>query len=151
MNPARESFLHNLPVMVGLDDAAIRYLANLAREERFPAGALIVGEGEPGNRMFFLADGHVAVVKDYGTPQPVTLARLGPGEYFGEMSLVECVARSASVVADDAVFACTLKGTDLHRLYRERPDQYGIVMLNLARDLSRRLRAIDERFVHLSH
>jgi len=151
VNVSRETFLQTLPVMVGLDDAAIRYLSGLAREEHFPAGTLIVGEGEPGNRMFFLSEGHVAVVKDYGSAQPVTLARLGPGEYFGEMSLVECVARSASVVADDAVFACTLKGTDFHRLYQHRPEQYGIVMLNLARDLSRRLRRIDERFAHLSH
>ena len=101
--------------------------------------------------MYFLSEGRVVVVKDHGKAQPVVLARLGPGEFFGEMSLVECVVRSASVVADDAVTACTLKGTDFHRLYRHRPDQYGIVILNLARDLARRLRALDERFTHLSH
>jgi CRP-like cAMP-binding protein len=137
--------------MAGLDDEAIRFLSGLAREERYPAGAVIVGEGEPGNRMYFLSAGHVAVVKDHGTAQPVVLARLGPGEFFGEMSLVECVVRSASVVADEAVTACTLKGTDFHRLYQYRPEQYGIVMLNLARDLSRRLRALDDRFAHISH
>lgn len=151
MNLSRETFLHNLPVMAGLDDEAIRYLSELAREEHYPAGAVIIGEGEPGNRMFFIAGGQVAVIKGHGTAQPVTLARLGPGEYFGEMSLVECVARSASVVTDAAVTACTLKGTDFHRLYLHQPSQYGIVMLNLARDLSRRLRRIDERFSHLSH
>lgn len=151
MNFAHENFLQNLSVMAGLDDEAIRFLSTLAREEHYPAGAVIIGEGELGNRMFFISGGHVAVIKSHGTAQPVTLARLGPGEYFGEMSLVECVARSASVMADDAVTACTLRGTDLHRLYERRPDQYGIVMLNLARDLSRRLRRIDERFAHLSH
>jgi len=151
MNPSRENFLHHVPVMAGLDDEAIRYLSDMAREEHYVAGAVIIGESEPGNRMFFLAGGHVAVVKGHGSAQPVTLARLGLGEFFGEMSLVESVSRSASVVADDAVTACTLKGTDFHRLYRHRPEQYGIVMLNLARDLSRRLRALDERFSHISH
>lgn len=135
-----------MPVMAGLDDEAIGFLSGLAREERFPAGAVIIGEGEPGNRMFFLTSGHVAVVKGHGTMQAVTLARLGPDQFFGEMSLVESVVRSASVVADDAVTACTLRGTDFHRLYLHRPEQYGIVMLNVARDLSRRLRALDERF-----
>jgi len=151
VNVSRENFLHRVSVMAGLDDEAIRFLSDLAREEQYPAGAVIVGEGEPGNRMYFLSAGHVAVVKDHGTAQPVVLARLGPGEFFGEMSLVECVVRSASVVADDAVTVCTLKGTDFHRLYQYRPEQYGIVILNLARDLSRRLRALDERFAHISH
>lgn len=137
--------------MAGLDDEAIRYLSALAREEHFPAGAVIIGEGEPGNRMFFLTSGRVSVIKGHGSAQPVTLAQFGPGQFFGEMSLVECVTRSASVVAEDAVTACTLKGTDFFRLYKHRPEQYGIVMLNLARDLSRRLRALDERFTHLSH
>ena len=137
--------------MAGLDAEAIRYLSDLAREEHFPAGAVIIGEGEPGNRMFFLSSGHVSVIKGHGAAQPVTLAQFGPGQFFGEMSLVECVVRSASVVADDEVTACTLKGTDFFRLYKHRADQYGIVMLNLARDLSRRLRALDERFTHESH
>ena len=151
VNASLENFLHRVSVMAGLDDEAIHFLSDLAREEQYPAGAVIVGEGEPGNRMYFISLGHVAVVKDNGTAQPVVLARFGPGEFFGEMSLVESVVRSASVVADDAVTVCTLKGTDFHRLYQHRPEQYGIVMLNLARDLSRRLRALDERFTHISH
>lgn len=138
-------------MLAGLDDEAIRYLSDLAREEQFPAGAVIIGEGEPGNRMFFLTSGRVSVIKGHGSAQPVTLAQFGPGQFFGEMSLVESVARSASVVADDAVTACTLKGTDFHRLYQHRPEQYGIVILNLARDLSRRLRALDQRFADGLH
>jgi tRNA(Arg) A34 adenosine deaminase TadA len=125
------------------------YCSGLVRQ--FNIGTVIIGEGESGTRMFFLSAGHVVVVKAHGSAQPVTLARLSPGEFFGEMSLVESVTRSASVVATDAVTACTLKGADFHRLYQHRPEQYGIVMLNLARDLARRLRALDERFSHISH
>jgi CRP-like cAMP-binding protein len=150
VNPSPENFLHHVPVMAGLDDEAIGFLSGMAKEEKYRDGAVIIGEGETGNRMFFLASGQVMVVKGHGSPQAVTLARLGPGNFFGEMSLVESVARSASVVAVGVVTACTLKGTDFFRLYRHRPEQYGIVMLNLARDLARRLRALDERFCHLS-
>ncbi len=137
--------------MAGLDAEAVRYISDLAKEEHYSAGAVIVGEGEPGNRMFFLAKGSVEVIKGLHSRVPVSLAKLGQGQFFGEMSLVESVVRSASVVAVDEVTAYTLKGTDFHRLYRHRPDQYGIVMLNLARDLARRLRALDEKFSHLAH
>lgn len=137
--------------MTGVDEETIHYLSGMAKEEHHAAGSLIVGEGEEGNRMFFLLAGSVQVVKGYGTAHAVRLADLGPGEFFGEMSLVESVLRSASVLAVNEVTACTLKGTDFHRLYRYRPDQYGVVMLNLARDLARRLRALDERFAHVSH
>jgi len=137
--------------MAGLDDEAIRFLCAMAKEERHPAGAVIIGEGEAGNRMFFIAEGAVAVVKGSVTADPVTLANLGPGQFFGEMSLVESVTRSASVIAKGDVKGFSLKGTDFHWLYRHRPDQYGIVMLNLARDLARRLRALDEKFANVSH
>ena len=92
MNASRENFLQQVPVMAGLDDEAIRYLSDLACEEHFPAGAVIIGEGEPGTRMFFIAAGHVVVIKAHGTAQAVALVQLGPGEFFGEMSLVESVA-----------------------------------------------------------
>ena len=151
MVETQKNFLQSASVMAGLDHDALQFLYSLAREEKYAPQERIVGEGEPGNRMFFLIAGSVVVVKGHGTRQAVTLARLGAGEFFGEMSLVESVTRSASVIAEDVVTVCTLKGTDFHRLYRHRPDQYGIVMLNLARDLSRRLRALDEKFSHLSH
>ncbi len=137
--------------MAGLDSEALRYLSGMAQEERHAAGAVIVGEGESGNRMFFISQGQVAVIKGLGSAAPVTLAQFGSGQFFGEMSLVESVVRSASVVAVEEVVVCSLKGTDFHRLYRHRPDQYGIVMLNIARDLARRLRALDEKFTHESH
>ncbi|HYC72332.1 MAG TPA: cyclic nucleotide-binding domain-containing protein [Opitutaceae bacterium] len=146
-----DNFLHRLPVMVGLEESALQFLGNLAGEERFAAGAVIVREGDPGDRVFFVCEGKVRVVKGHGTPHPVPLAEMGPGDYFGEMSLVESVARSASVVAVEPVRAFTLKGINFYKLYREQPDQYGIVVLNIARDLARRLRRLDERFVAVSH
>lgn len=145
MNATLEDFLHRVPVMTGLDDEAIRFLSDLAREEHFAPRSLIISEGEPGNRMFFIAHGSATVVKGNESAHPLLLANYGPGDCFGEMSLIECVARSATVIAIDDVTAYTLRGVDFHRLYRHRPEQYGIVTLNLARELARRLRALDQR------
>jgi len=61
------------------------------------------------------------------------------------------VARAASLRTIEDSFLFALKSTDLHHLFRHQPAQYAILILNIARDLSRRLRAIDEMFTAVSH
>ena len=151
VNATLDTFLHRLPVMAGLDEAALQYLGALAAEEHSAAGDTILREGDPGDRVFFICSGRVRIVKDHGAAEPVVLAEMGPGDYFGEMSLVESVARSASVVAVESTCVFTLKSVNFYKLYRQHPDQYGIVVLNIARDLARRLRRLDEKFVAISH
>jgi CRP-like cAMP-binding protein len=101
--------------------------------------------------MFIVYSGRVEFVKHLAQPHETVLAVFGPKNFVGEMSMIECVARSASVRAVDDTFLFALKGTDLYHLFKRHPDQYAIVILNIARDLSRRLRAIDEMFAAVSH
>ncbi len=151
MEDSLDNFLHRLPVMAGLSEEALQFLGALAHEENHAAGAVIVREGEPGDRVYFVCTGKVRIVKDHVAAQPVQLAEMGPGDYFGEMSLVESFVRSASVVALEPTRVFTLKGANFYKLYRAQPEQYGIVILNIARDLARRLRRLDERFVAGCH
>jgi CRP/FNR family cyclic AMP-dependent transcriptional regulator len=147
MAAPNDTFLSRLPVFAGVDAAALALLAQLTHERDYAAGEVIVREGEPGDRMYFVRRGRVRVVK----APAVTLAEFGPGDFFGEMSLVESVVRSADVMALEPTQVCTLRGRDFYELYRKRPDQYGVVILNIARDLARRLRRLDENFCNLSH
>jgi CRP/FNR family transcriptional regulator, cyclic AMP receptor protein len=146
----RQDFLGSIPIFAGLNAAALSEIASAVEEAAFRTGDIIVREGEAGNRMFIIFSGGVEVVKHLGQTHETILAVLRPKDFLGEMSIIECVARSASVraVEDTSLFA--LKGTDLYRLFKRYPDQYAIVILNIARDLSRRLRAIDERFSAVS-
>jgi CRP/FNR family cyclic AMP-dependent transcriptional regulator len=146
----RQDFLGSIPIFAGLNAAALSEIASAVEEAAFRAGDIIVREGEAGNRMFIIFSGGVEVVKHLGQTHETILAVLRPKDFLGEMSIIECVARSASVraVEDTSLFA--LKGTDLYRLFKRYPDQYAIVILNIARDLSRRLRAIDEKFSAVS-
>ncbi len=151
MDAAPDNFLRRLPVMAGLDDAALGFLRGLAGEEHYAAGGAIVREGERGDRVYFVCTGRVRVVKAAAGEPAVRLAEFGPGDFFGEMSLVESVVRSASVIALEPTRVFTLKGMDFYKLYRQRPEQYGIVVLNIARDLARRLRQLDEHFCNVTH
>ena len=69
-------------------------IASGARSRRFSEGDAICHQGDPGRTMFVVASGEVAVLAD-----EVEIARLGPGSYFGEMSLLTGEARTATVQA----------------------------------------------------
>ena len=65
----------------------------------FPAGAVIFEEGDPGSRMYVIQSGEVRILKRVGARE-ITLARLGAGEAFGEMALLEGQPRSATAIVE---------------------------------------------------
>jgi CRP-like cAMP-binding protein len=101
----------------------------------FPAGAVIFEEGDPGSRLFVIQSGAVRIVKRLGT-RSVSLARLGPGEFFGEMALLDHRPRSAAAVVDEAARILELDEASFDRLVSERGD----VALRILKRLSTRLR-----------
>jgi CRP/FNR family cyclic AMP-dependent transcriptional regulator len=101
----------------------------------FPAGAVIFEEGDPGSRLYVIQAGRVRIVKRNG-PRQVTLAQLGPGEFFGEMALLDRQPRSAAAVVDEPARVLELDEAAFERLVTER----GEVALGVLRRLSRRLR-----------
>jgi CRP/FNR family cyclic AMP-dependent transcriptional regulator len=138
--------LQNVPIFAGLDQAALELLWERTVEDRIPSGTIIVREGEPGNRFYIVGLGKVRVCKKLGQLAEVELATFGPTDFFGEMCILETLPRCASVqaVVDTVVYSLTPL-TFLH-LYEVMPRQYSILILNIARDLSRRLRHVDEAF-----
>jgi CRP-like cAMP-binding protein len=117
-----------------------------ALEERdYPAGSTIFNVGELGRTMYVLADGEVEVICSTGAGREVSLVKLGPGECFGEMALVELQPRSATVRVRKRATAYSLNNMDLYNLYREDNYAFVIVLQNICRILSRRLRKADSR------
>ena len=112
----------------------------------FAPGAWIVREGAEGHAFFILVEGDVEVVKYADTPRAVTLATLHSGCMFGEMCILGPMPRAASIRALTQVKAIEIKAATLHHLYQSLPDQYAIVLLNLARDMARQLCRLDEAY-----
>src|SRR5262249_43123762 len=147
----RHHFLGGIPIFAGLDESALLGVAEVVQETVAEAGTVIVREGDPGNPMFFVPPGRGGGVKHLPNPNPTFSQAFGPKDFMGEMSIIECVTRSASLRALEKTSLFGLRGIDLYRLFQRRPDQYAIVILNIARDLSRRLRALDEKYSIISH
>jgi len=145
--PALFNALASIPVLAGTNLAAQTLLAQEGLVQDFPPAAWIVREGDEGHSFFILVEGDVDIVKHADSPHAVTLlATLHRGTFFGEMCVVEPMPRAASIRTLTPVRVIEIKAATLHHLFQKMPDQYAIVLLNLARDLVRRLRQLDEAF-----
>jgi CRP/FNR family transcriptional regulator, cyclic AMP receptor protein len=148
-SPELKAFLLATPFFGGLSDASIDLLSSMLVECRFDAGATVVAEGEPGRSMFVVHSGKLVVSKRADTGRVIPMSTLEPGDFFGEMTLIEMQNRSATVIAESPTVLYELTAQKLYRYYKSDVYGYVIVMQNINRELCRRLRRADNRFTEL--
>ncbi len=146
---APADFLQSVALFGGLETDALRRIQGMLTEERFPLGAVICNEGERGRAMYVLQSGEVEVRRANSTGEQVPIVRLGAGEFFGEMTLIEIQPRSATVIVTEPAVLYSMTNLHLYQLYREDLSAYILVLQNIARQLSRRLRKADSRLSEL--
>ncbi|MFB9262789.1 Crp/Fnr family transcriptional regulator [Bradyrhizobium erythrophlei] len=150
-SPDLKAFLLATPFFGGLSDTSLDLLIPMLVERRFDAGATIVAEGEPGRSMFVVHSGELVVSRRGDTAGVIRMADLAPGDFFGEMTLIEMQNRSATVVAQSAVVLYELTAKSLYAYYKTDIHAYVLVMQNINRELCRRLRRADGRIAELLH
>ena len=146
MEAARIALLQQMPLFGGIREDALRFLLGVSRDVHMRRDAFFFREGEPGESMFVLDSGTVEVRKK-AKHGALLLSRLGAGDCFGEMALIDLAPRSASVQALEACSAFEIFAASLHQLYERDLEQFALIQMNMARELSRRLRAADERLL----
>lgn len=144
--PELKAFLLATPFFGGLTDASLDLLISMLVECRCDAGATIVAEGAPGRSMFIVKSGRLAVSKRANSGSVIPISVLKPGDFFGEMTLIEMQNRSATVVADSPTVLYELTAQKLYACYKVDIHAYVIVLQNINRELCRRLRRSDDRF-----
>ena len=108
--------LRRIPVFAELDDPALELVARLFSEVEAPAGQVLVEHGHVGSGMFLLEEGTVSV------ELPGHPVELGPGEFFGELSiLADDVPRTARVRSATPIRALVIGRPDFRRLLEEQP------------------------------
>lgn len=144
--PDLKAFLLATPFFGGLPDLSLDLLISMLVERNFEAGSTVVSEGEPGRSMFIVRSGRLAVSKRTNSGRVIPISALQPGDFFGEMTLIEMQNRSATVVADVPTVLYELTAQNLYACYKADIHAYVIVLQNINRELCRRLRRADERF-----
>src|SRR5258705_144182 len=89
-----KAFLVTTPFFGGLSDASLDFLISMLVERRFDLGASIVAEGEPGRSMYIVHSGELVVSRIAESGRVIRMTRLGPGDFFGEMTLISPPKRS---------------------------------------------------------
>ena len=131
----RVLLLREVPIFADLSPEDLQKLAGIAHEQWYPNSTTIFNQGDEGNEMFIIVDGQVKVIRS-ADGKDQTLAQRGPGEFVGEMAIIESAPRSATLVTQGEVRALAIEGETFKQILRERPE----VSLAVLRSVSRRLR-----------
>lgn len=135
----KRAWLEKVPLLAGCPGEVIDTLAASTAEFAFTDGQAIVRQGQIGNGLYVIVSGSAQIVQ--GTAE---LARLGPGDFFGELSVIDQRPRAASAIAVGATICLALASWDLMAVLEREPS----VALNLLKELAGRLRATDEQLRH---
>src|SRR6202171_1097489 len=126
-SPDLKAFLISTPFFGGLPDASLDLLVAMLVERRFDAGAIVVAEGEPGRSMFIVHSGRLVVSRLGDSGHVIRMAGLGPGDFFGEMTLIEMQNRSATVAAESPTVLYELTARNLYTCYKAAHQADGLV------------------------
>src|SRR5262245_18692682 len=149
-SPDLKAFLLATPFFGGLPDASLELLISMLVEHHFDIGATVVTEGEQGRSMYVVHFGELVVCKRGEAGRMIRVDRLGPGDFFGEMTLIEMQNRSATVVAESPTGLYELTTGNLYTYYKADIYAYAMVLQNINRELCRRLRRAGKRIAELS-
>ena len=140
--PHDELPLARLALLDGIDDAQREKLRPLLARVELAAHEVLFRRGEPGDRLYVIAQGSISILADVdeGVATAHRLASFGPGVVFGETAMLDRGKRSAGAAADEPSVLYVLTRADFDALREREPALASVVLLNIARELSARLR-----------
>ena len=132
-----------------LDDPQRAEIAKVSRVQTYQGGEFIFKEGEPGNRLFLIAEGEVRISRNIPAAGEEALAILKRPACFGEMSVFDRSERSTDAIANGRCTLVTIARPDLELMLEFNPEIGYAVLKALVRQLSRRLRSANDQMKSL--
>ncbi|MCL2472817.1 MAG: cyclic nucleotide-binding domain-containing protein [Treponema sp.] len=136
------SLLQKYSLFDGLEQDQIDNLLSRMAEETYDAGTDIIAEGSQNCKIYFILEGRVAA-----TSSGIILQELGEGSFFGEMEVLDVLPSAATIKALEPTRVIILSIDTLGEIYDADLKVYSFIIMNLARDLSRKLRRLDVMYI----
>ncbi len=146
------AFLCKHSMFGGLTEDQLKIIHDYLDEQSYAKGTRILKQGEPNNTVYFIAEGEVSIQKHPlgKEDQQRVITTLHVGDSFGEMELIDIQSCAASAVCLTDVTVISLSNQSLYKLSTTHLKTYTMLILNLARDISRRLRSTDNLLALIS-
>lgn len=141
-----KAFLRRMPILAGIAEPQLDLLAAGSVRRSFPKGRTIVAEGETSQSFYLLLSGRAKVQRSDSEGKEVILAILGPGEFFGEMSLIDDAPRSASVITIEPCDFISVNKESFKAMLASSTD----MCLAIMRGIVKRLREADKKIETLA-
>jgi CRP/FNR family cyclic AMP-dependent transcriptional regulator len=138
------AFLARIPIFAGLPEETLDVLIAAGTSLGVPAGCQLVAEGDLARSVFVVCEGELEIRKRGAGGSDIRLAVLHPGDCVGEMSLIDIQPRSATVISLTDARVFRLDHAEIGKLHRSHAAVYTFLLMNIAREISRRLRRADQ-------
>jgi CRP/FNR family transcriptional regulator, cyclic AMP receptor protein len=138
--------LRNVALFCQLPEPQLALLTRVVGRRSFSRSSTIIAAGDPSDALYIVISGRLKVMMSDDEGREVILAILGPGEFFGEMALVDDSPRSATVIAIEPCELLTISKTDFKKCVAENFD----ICMGVMRGLVKRLRDADRKIGSLA-
>lgn len=139
-------FLRRVPLLADLSEQQLESLASGSTRRNYARGRTIVSEGEPSQSLYILLSGRAKVQRSDAEGKEVILAVLSAGDWFGEMSMIDEAARSASVITLESCDFMAIEKSSFRAMLTQNPE----VSMAVMRGLVARLREADRKIETLA-
>lgn len=144
----RVEALRAIPLFSALAVEALTFLAERVEVRTVTVGEVLFAQGDPSRSIFAMLDGTVELVRLAGDGEQVVALRAA-GAWFGEVGLIGVKRRSVTARVASPGTVLVLPARTLHELYQADVRAYALVVMNLARELARKLDELESRAAHL--
>ncbi len=138
------ALLKQAPIFADLDDGELARVVEVCKEQRFQGAETVFKEGEPGNRLYIIAEGEVRISRNIPGSGEEALAVLKKGSVFGEMAIFDRSERSTDAIANTDCVLITITRSDFELLLDFNRDVAYKVLWAVVRLLSARLRVTND-------
>jgi len=143
----KHEMLKNVSIFYGLSRSNLKLLAMLCKERTFEKGSILVKQGNCGLGLFIVVSGELKIIKENELGDSFDLGSLGPGGFFGEITVLDDAPRSSSVIATEDTECLVLISWDFKALVKIHPE----IVLELLPFVVKRFRESNKKLLNLKN